>query len=89
MMWWGHGDWGWGGWLVMSLTMIVFWGLIIWAVITVVRALGTGTPRRYEAPEDILADRFARGEIDEAEYWRRRDALRGTRPRDSDSGGDP
>ena len=28
-------------------------------------------------PEQVLADRFARGEIDEAEYRARRDALRG------------
>ena len=31
------------------------------------------------APEQILAERFARGEIEEDEYRRRRDALRSTR----------
>jgi putative membrane protein len=32
------------------------------------------SPRR--TPDDLLADRLARGEIDEDEYRRRRDALR-------------
>jgi putative membrane protein len=32
---------------------------------------------RTDSPERILADRFARGEIDEDEYQRRRHALRG------------
>lgn len=91
MMWWGHGDWGWGGWLAMSLTMLLFWGLVIWAVITVVRTLSSSEVRMRDTresitPENILAERFARGEIDETEYWRRRDALQGTRPRDSASG---
>jgi putative membrane protein len=29
MMWW-HGGVGWGGWLVMTLLMIAFWGLVIY-----------------------------------------------------------
>jgi len=29
-MWWWHGDWGWGAWLVMSLGMLAFWVLVIW-----------------------------------------------------------
>ena len=24
-MWWSHGDWGWGGWLVMTLGMVGVW----------------------------------------------------------------
>jgi len=36
---------------------------------------GTSTGRRNTA-EDLLAERLARGEIDEDEYRRRRDALR-------------
>jgi putative membrane protein len=31
-------------------------------------------------PEQLLAERFARGEIDEDEYRRRLDTLRGTGP---------
>lgn len=74
-MWGWHGNWGWGSWLVMSLFMLIFWGLVIWGVVTLVRS--TETPRESSAdPERILAERFARGEIDEDEYRRRLDALR-------------
>ena len=73
-MWW-HGNWGWGSWLAMSLSMLVFWGLVIWVVATLVRS--PGTPREPSVdPERILAERFARGEINEDDYRRRLDALR-------------
>ena len=73
------GSWGAGQWLVMSLTMLLFWGgltaLIVWAV----RA-GRGTSDRASgapapSPADALADRFARGEIDADEFQRSRDLL--------------
>lgn len=69
-MWWWH-DVGWAGWLAMSLSMLVFWGLVAWVVVTVLRggAHGSGAER-------ILADRLARGDIDEEEYGRRLRALR-------------
>lgn len=67
MMWW-HGSWSWGAWLAMTLTMLVFWGLVIWAVVAVGRGLAAG---RSPRAEEILAERFARGEIDEEEYQRR------------------
>ena len=75
MMHWFYGGMGWGGWTVMTLTMVVFWGLVIYAVIAITRA---GGERRSGAPEDpmrILEQRFARGEIDEEEYLRRHDIL--------------
>lgn len=40
---------------------------------------GGASPQRLSA-EDILADRFARGEIDEAEYQDRLSTLRASRP---------
>jgi len=41
----------------------------------------TGTPAaRPPTPQQILAERFARGEIDEDEYRKRMDALRTTDP---------
>ena len=70
MMWWSDG-WGWGAWLAMVAMMATFWALLIWAVLNVTR--------RGEADRDsesILAERFARGEIDDDEYCRRRDLLR-------------
>jgi len=74
MMWWPDG-WGWGGWLAMTLTMLAFWGFVAWVVVTLVRQPGA---RHETAPdaEEILAERFARGDIDEEEYTKRRAILR-------------
>lgn len=72
MMYWGSGDWNWAAWVAMTASMVLFWGLVAWVVVTVVRRPGD-THRR---PEDVLADRFAHGEIDDDEYRRRREALR-------------
>jgi putative membrane protein len=54
---------------------------------------GYGAPGRYDQPgspsgpgpvtaEQILAERFARGEIDEDEFWQRMTTLRAGRPDD-------
>lgn len=76
MMDWGNGDWGWGwgAWVVMTASMVLFWGLVAWVIVTVVRR----PDDKPVAPEEVLAGRFARGEIEEDEYRRRRDALRST-----------
>lgn len=78
MMWWYHG-WGWGGWLAMSLMMLAFWGavvgLIVWLIRTNSRQDKAPPPQRAE---DMLAERFARGEIDAAEYQERLRVLGGT-----------
>ena len=80
MMWWDHG-WGWGDWLGMSLMMLVFWGLVIWLIVWLVRTSSakrdTTTTPAATRPEDVLAERFARGEIDEAQYQDRLRVLRG------------
>jgi len=71
---------GWGGWLVMVAMMVVFWGAIAWVVVTLIRQNGTRTVAHLDRGTDamrILDERFARGEIDEEEYQRRRDLLRG------------
>ncbi len=77
MMYWNNG-WGWVGWLTMMVFMVGFWGLIAWAVIAVARG-PSGTRHQQRSAEDILAERFARGEIDHDEYTHRLDALRSTR----------
>jgi putative membrane protein len=90
-MMWGYG-WGWGYWLVMGVTMILFWGLLIVGIVALVRHLGgtrdashLGGMRDAGGPgpgsgrtraEEVLAERFARGEIDEDEYKRRLELLR-------------
>lgn len=75
MMWWPDGGWGWGGWLIMTLTMLAFWGFVAWVIVTLVRQPGP-RPGADRNAEEILAERFARGEIDEEEYRSRRDLLR-------------
>ncbi|PWI20744.1 hypothetical protein DI272_29850 [Streptomyces sp. Act143] len=82
MFWYDHDPSGWG-WFAMSAGMIVFWALLIALGVLLFRALArtdhtgatTGTP--YSRPEELLAERFARGEIDEDEYHRRLTVLRG------------
>ena len=70
------GNWGWGGWLLMTIAMVLFWALIITAVVLIVRYLVsqrlTGTSAvSARTPEEVLAERYARGEIDDNEYQRR------------------
>jgi len=68
---------GYGGWFFGPLMMIVFFGLIIAAVVGALRLLGNGQGSGRSSALDILAERFAAGEIDEAEYAQRRKALKG------------
>jgi putative membrane protein len=75
----------WGGdWSMMffgPLMMIVVIAAIIVVVVLIVRWLGgpgytTHPPApHHRTPLDILKERFARGEIDQAEYEERRRAL--------------
>lgn len=77
---WDDGDHmgGGGWWWVMGIGWLVFLALIVAVVIFVVRqSADRGQRGPSLGAEDVLADRFARGEIDEDEYRRRRDALRG------------
>ncbi|PRC52201.1 hypothetical protein C6A85_60120, partial [Mycobacterium sp. ITM-2017-0098] len=79
MMFWNDYDmsgWGYAG---MAIGMIVFWMLIVVGIIGLIRlssgAFRTGASASPgtvgHAAEEILAARFARGEIDEIEYHRR------------------
>jgi putative membrane protein len=73
MMWWTPTGWGWG--IAMMLGMLVFWAIVGWAIVDVVR--GLSQPKEEgRRPEAILAERFAAGEIDEEEYRGRLEALR-------------
>ena len=69
---WG-GDFGWHyGW--MGLWGLLFWGLLIAAVVALLRG-GVGC-RRHEGPGksalEILKERYARGEVDQAEFEQKR-----------------
>jgi putative membrane protein len=70
-MWGYHHDMSAWAWWLMSAGMVVFWAAVAWVVITLVRE-----PRSRTPPDEILAERFARGEIDEETYRRQRDLVR-------------
>jgi putative membrane protein len=78
MFWYDHDVSGWG-WFAMSVGMLLFWALIITVAVVLFRALDRPherTPAK-PSPEDILRERLARGEIDEDDYRRLLNALRG------------
>ncbi|HEX6873044.1 MAG TPA: SHOCT domain-containing protein [Micromonosporaceae bacterium] len=90
MGWYGHGMDGWG-FAFMALSMLLIWAAIIVGIVFVVRLLGRGgsperpaapvapvAPHQEPGPQEILARRFAQGEIDEEEYQRRLRVLGGT-----------
>ena len=83
MMWGYGGGWGWGAWLAMGFGMIVFWGVLIAGAIALVRYFAGGHRRGLSGTADVseaervLAERFARGEIDEDDFRRRSALLRG------------
>jgi len=80
MFWYGDGMSGWGI-ALMTVSTVLFWGLVIVGIVALVRYASrspqqTGLPQAdRRAPDQVLADRFARGEIDEQEYQRRLDVL--------------
>jgi putative membrane protein len=80
MMDWGDsGGWVWWWMVPMMMFMIVVIGAAMWAFVVIARSNATpGRPTR--SAEDILNERFARGDIDAAEYHDRIDALHGQRP---------
>jgi putative membrane protein len=75
-MMWGHGphDMGWGGWVMMGMMLIFWFGLIA----LVIAALSGTVFGRRTPPDDarhrsdlamtILRERFARGDITAEEY---------------------
>src|SRR5215472_1521744 len=80
MYWYGSGMSGWG-YALMTVSLILFWGAVIFGIVALVRFLGRGSqpPAAPPSPplERLLAERFARGEISEDEYRQRLSVLRG------------
>ena len=79
--WHNGGGWDAGQWVAMALMMLIFWGTVAAVIVVLLRRPGvhhdTAPPRgTHDNAERILGERFARGEIDEEEFTRRRDALR-------------
>ena len=82
----GNGT-GWG-YALMAISMVLFWGAVIFGIVMLVRYFGrSGQPpaeprppqsaESPQSPERLLAQRFARGEIDAEEYRRRLAVLQG------------
>ncbi len=78
---WGGNGWGWGG-IVMTVVLVVLLVAVIIALVFAIRYLSRSGSHYNRASseatraEDALAQRFARGEIDEDEYRRRMTLLR-------------
>jgi putative membrane protein len=81
-MMWNHGNAGAGDWIAMSLMMLVFVGALTALGVWLLRSNHTNAAHTHAAQaqsaEEILAGRFAPGEIDEDDYTKRRELLRNT-----------
>ena len=73
----GPGGWG----IFMMLMMVLFWGLLVWGIVASVRHYsnsragqlpGSGPSASSSAALEALRLRYAKGEIDDEEFERRR-----------------
>ena len=74
-------NWGLGEWLIMVIAMVLFWGLAVGIVVSVMRRV-RGRSGQSPSPtsagwDELLAERFARGEINDEEFQRGRELLHG------------
>ena len=64
------GNFGW--WWFMPIFGIIFWVLIIWAVVALIRGLASGgsdlASNRSDSALEVLKKRYARGEISKEEF---------------------
>ncbi|MFD7782082.1 SHOCT domain-containing protein [Streptomyces nojiriensis] len=80
MFWYDHGMGGWG-WVAMTFSMVLLVALAVAGVVLLLRSVdrfpsGPAHPPAAPSAKQVLAERFARGEIDEEEYEQRLTALR-------------
>ena len=80
MWYWSNGGSHWWAWLFSGVGMVIFWGLVIWLISSLIRwnspGRGSSPAADGETPEAILKRRFATGEIDADEHRHRLDVLR-------------
>lgn len=76
---WHAHDGGPGLWLWISW-MVLFWGALLATAVYLIRRRPSGANAGPSA-EDLLAERYARGEMDADEYRQRREVLREQRNR--------
>ncbi|UZJ25146.1 SHOCT domain-containing protein [Rhodococcus antarcticus] len=83
MMFWYSNDSGYGngwGYAAMVVGMLVFWALVIVGISLLLRRPhreAGGMVPAHRSAQQVLAERFARGEIDESEFTQRLTALHG------------
>ncbi|WP_254666379.1 SHOCT domain-containing protein [Humibacillus sp. DSM 29435] len=69
----------------MTVLMLAFWALVVGGVVALFRNRRPAGPDSGTTPgrsaENVLDERFARGEIDEQEYHARRAVLHSTQRR--------
>ncbi|WCD89965.1 hypothetical protein KPP03845_106389 [Streptomyces xanthophaeus] len=85
MFWYDHAMGGWG-WVAVLLSMVLLVALASAGVALLLRSAdrfpwSTARPPAAPSAEQVLADRFAPGEVDEEEYEQRLAALRAHGPR--------
>lgn len=75
-MYWHDGGWAW--WWMVPMMLFVFFAFaaVIWAVTSGSRSVTHPSAPRVSTAEEILAERYARGDIDTAEYRDRLNELR-------------
>jgi len=68
------------GWVVMGVGSVLLWVALVLGAVALARHLrgsaGPGGGSGHVDPEQLLAARYARGDIDDEEYHRRLDTLR-------------
>ncbi|MFC5238286.1 SHOCT domain-containing protein [Pseudonocardia zijingensis] len=72
---------GWG-FAIMSIWTVLFAALVIVGLVAaarILRAPADRLPQARPTPEDLLGERFARGEIDEQEYRQSLETVRSVR----------
>ena len=78
-----HWNWNdsWSGWnwALMMIGLVAFWGLVAWAIVSLVRSPSRPRSRGSDSAEETLAGRLAAGEIEVDEYQHRLDVLRSSK----------
>lgn len=76
---WGNQGWGPGMWIVMAVAMAIFWAIVVFGIVALVRHFGHTHNQpavTLSGAEAILRERLARGEIDEEAFRKTLAALR-------------
>jgi putative membrane protein len=73
--------WGMGGWMMVSYGFVVLLFLvgIVVALVALSRRTGRSRPTATPTAKELLAERYARGEIDDDKYFQRLSVLDSTR----------